>query len=75
MVQRLSDDGYLLRTPHPDDGRSILARITPAGSRTARDATERFNRHIFCNLPLDPTDQIGINNMLATVRHAFGDFT
>jgi hypothetical protein len=36
VVQRLSDDGYLRRVPHPDDRRSTLASITPTGSRTAR---------------------------------------
>jgi len=75
VVQRLSDDGYLRRVPHPDDRRSTLASITPTGSRTARAATEHLNRHVFSTLPLDPADQIWINDMLATVRHAFGDFT
>ncbi len=75
VVQRLSDDGYIRRTPNPDDGRSTLATITPTGSRTARAATEHLNHHVFSTLPLDTTDQVAITNVFATVRHAFGDFT
>ena len=74
VVQRLSDNGYLRRVPNPADRRSTLATITPTGSRTARAATEHLNEHIFSTLPLNSADQIEINDTLAAVRHAFGDF-
>ena len=74
VVQRLTDDGFLRRTPNPDDGRSILATITPSGSRTARAATEHLNQHVFSNLPLDTADQVEIYDKLTPVRQAFGDF-
>jgi len=74
VVQRLTDDGFLRRTPNPDDGRSFLATITPPGSRTARAATEHLNQHVFSNLPLDTADQVEIYDKLTPVRQAFGDF-
>lgn len=74
VVQRLTDDGFLRRVPNPDDGRSVLATITPAGTDAATAATEHLNQHVFSNLPLDPADQIAIYDRLTTVRQAFGDF-
>ena len=74
VVQRLVDDGLAQRLPHPDDGRSTLAVITPDGSRTAIAATEHLNRHVFSSLPLDSSDQVSIYQTFAAVRHAFGDF-
>jgi len=74
VVQRLADDKLLRRVPNPDDGRSVLATITPAGTDAANAATEHLNQHVFANLPLDPADQIAIYDRLTTVRQAFGDF-
>ncbi len=74
VVQRLVDDGLAQRLPHPDDGRSTLAVITPDGSQTAIAATEHLNRHVFSTLPLDSSDQVSIFETFTAVRHAFGDF-
>jgi DNA-binding MarR family transcriptional regulator len=75
VVRRLTDDGFVRKVPHPDDARSTLAVITEAGSRTALAATEHLNRQVFACLPLDDDDQVAVYDRLATVRHAFGDFT
>ena len=75
VVSRLTDDGFIRKVPHPDDARSTLAAITEAGSRTALAATEHLNRQVFACLPLDDDDQVAVYERLATVRHAFGDFT
>ena len=74
VVQRLADDDLLRRVPNPDDGRSVLATITPAGSDAATAATEHLNKRVFTNLPLEPADQIAIYDRLTTARQAFGDF-
>ena len=74
VVQRLSDDALVSRVPNPEDGRSVLATITPAGSEAATAATEHLNRTVFTNLPLNPADQVAIYDKLTTVRQAFGDF-
>ena len=75
VVHRLTDDGFVRKVPHPDDARSTLAAITPAGSRAALAATEHLNRQVFTCLPLDDDDQVAVYEHLTTVRHAFGDFT
>ena len=38
IVRRLESAGLVVRTPHPDDGRAVLAEITPAG----RELVEGF---------------------------------
>ncbi len=74
VVQRLSDDQLLRRVPNPEDGRSVLATITQAGSEIARAATAHLNRQVFSSLPLDPVDQVTVYDKLTTIRHTFGDF-
>ena len=33
MVNALERKGYVLRTPHPEDGRAVVLRATAAGAR------------------------------------------
>lgn len=40
IIQRLEAAGYAVRTPHPTDGRAVLAEITPAGRELAERATK-----------------------------------
>src|ERR1700727_1115126 len=42
-VNRLEEHGLISRVPHPTDGRTTLAEITPAGRRLAGQATEEIN--------------------------------
>lgn len=42
-VNRLTEAGYAVRSPDPDDGRRVRLAATPAGSRLARDS--RARRH------------------------------
>ncbi len=39
-VNRLEEQGLLARVPHPSDGRTTLATITPLGRRLAEKATD-----------------------------------
>src|SRR6266545_8009052 len=39
IVRRLSEDGLIVRTPHPEDGRGVLAEITPRGREVVEAAT------------------------------------
>lgn len=41
-VKRLTARGLVTRAPNPDDGRSALLRLTPAGLRTHDAARQRF---------------------------------
>ena len=38
IVNALTDQGFVSRTPHPEDGRQILACITPAGKAVLNEA-------------------------------------
>ena len=40
IIQRLEAAGYVVRTPHPTDGRAVLAEITPAGRKLTERATK-----------------------------------
>ena len=44
IVRRLADDGLVVRTPHPDDGRGVLAEITDAGRAVVEAATRTWWR-------------------------------
>ncbi len=44
VVDRLEADGLVRRVPHPSDGRTTLAEITPAGRALARRATDALER-------------------------------
>ena len=39
-VQRLEAQGFVARTPNPQDGRGTLAEITPAGRQVLHEATQ-----------------------------------
>ena len=41
-VHRMLSEGYLSRTPDPDDGRQAMLRITPRGHRLHQRIVERF---------------------------------
>lgn len=41
-VHRMLDEGYLTRSPDPDDGRQALLRITPKGGRLHKEIVQRF---------------------------------
>lgn len=74
LVKRLEACGYLTRNRHPEDGRAVLAEITPAG----RDVIERASRLItearFALGSLDEDQCRQLTAMLAGPRAAAGDF-
>ena len=41
-VHRMLEEGYLTRSPDPDDGRQALLRITPKGRRLHKEIVQRF---------------------------------
>src|SRR5213076_3238000 len=44
-LRRLERRGHAERIPNPDDGRSFLIRLTPAGQRLLRKARPRFRAY------------------------------
>lgn len=73
-VGRLEQDGLVIRTPHPDDGRSVIASITDEGRRRAVAATEQLNELVFTTWPLPHDSSEELYAHLKQVRRAFGDF-
>lgn len=73
-VGRLEADGLVERTPNPDDGRSVLVTITPAGRRLVEACTRLLNDEVFTQLPMPEVAQREVFAALRDVRAAFGDF-
>lgn len=74
-VQRLAAAGLVDRTTNPDDGRSVLAAITPTGRDLALDAAEALNREVFADVGVDAGDRVALFRHLADWRAAHGDFS
>lgn len=74
IMRRLEAAGLVDRLPHPDDGRAVLAAITPAG----RDLVERATRDLvdadFGLGVLDEPQLRQLSELLRPVRAAAGDF-
>ncbi len=73
-VQRLEQDALVERRTNPNDGRSVLAAITPAGRSLVEDCTGRLNAEVFSIVPIPPEQQRRVFAALKAVRKAFGDF-
>ena len=74
IVRRLADDGLVVRTPHPDDGRGVLAEITDAGRAVVEAATEDLVASDFALEALTDAQLTELSALLVPVRHAAGDF-
>jgi DNA-binding MarR family transcriptional regulator len=74
-VDRLEDDGLVERIPNPQDGRSVLARITDRGRRLVAEAADELNRDVFTKVPVPAADLDALFAVLRDLRRAFGDFT
>lgn len=73
-VDRLEADGLVQRLPHPDDRRTTLAAITPAGRRLARRATLLLNEQVFSALGWNDVELTTMFGALSAYRVEAGDF-
>ena len=73
-VDRLEAAGLVERRPHPDDRRSTLVAITPAGTAVAERATTALNEQVFEQPGLAPTAVGNLVSVLRKFRKAAGDF-
>ena len=73
-VDRLEADHLVLRVAHPDDRRTTLAVITPAGKELARTATEQLNTAVFANLSWRDPELGEVFDLLREFRLDAGDF-
>jgi DNA-binding MarR family transcriptional regulator len=53
MVDRLVAAGYVLRTPNPEDGRSVYLEITPTGADAVDDARALYVSAIEASVPAE----------------------
>jgi DNA-binding MarR family transcriptional regulator len=74
IVRRLEAAGLVVRRAHPDDGRAVLAEITPAGRELVEAATRDLVDADFALGALPDDDLTTISALLRPIRQAAGDF-
>jgi DNA-binding MarR family transcriptional regulator len=72
-VQRLEQAGLVERRANPDDGRSVLAEITPAGRELVERCTALLNAEVFADLGIDAATGAGGRAALDALRRTLGD--
>ena len=75
IVRRLEADGHLVRRPHPDDRRAVLAEITDSGRAVVEAATAELVGADFGLGVLDDEGLRDLSELLRPVRAAAGDFS
>ena len=74
IIQRLTADGHVNRRQHPEDGRAVLAEITPEGRNLVEAATADLLAADFGLGSLDDEQLKAVSELLRPVRRAAGDF-
>jgi DNA-binding MarR family transcriptional regulator len=74
IVDRLEAAGLVVRRRHPDDGRGVLAEITPAGRELVEKATRDLVDAQFGLEALDESGLRAMSELLRPVRKAAGDY-
>jgi DNA-binding MarR family transcriptional regulator len=74
IVDRLERSGFVVRRPHPRDGRTVLAEITDTGRTLVEAATSDLVAARFALRGLDGSQLDGLTDLLRPIRHRAGDF-
>ena len=74
IVGRLESAGLVVRRPHPEDGRAVLAEITADGRALVERATTELVGADFGLGALEESDLRALSELLRPVRQAAGDF-
>lgn len=74
LVKRLVDAGLIERSPHPEDGRTVLAGITARGRSVLEEATEVITGAQFALSTMTTQQCVDLSRMLRGPRSAAGDF-
>jgi DNA-binding MarR family transcriptional regulator len=74
LVKRLENAGLITRTPHPEDGRAVLASITPEGRAVMQQATDTIVAARFALGSMSEDDCDQLTHLLTAPRSAAGDF-
>jgi DNA-binding MarR family transcriptional regulator len=74
LVKRLEAADLIRRTPHPEDGRAVLASITPKGRSVMDKATQAIVSARFALGSLSEAECDRLTGLLKRPRAAAGDF-
>lgn len=74
LVKRLEAAGLIQRTPHPEDGRAVLASITARGRQVLEQATHVLLQAQFGLASLTEEECGQLTGLLTAPREAAGDF-
>jgi DNA-binding MarR family transcriptional regulator len=74
IVDRLEAAGLVVRRPHPEDGRAVLAEITTDGRALVEKATADLVGADFGLGALDEAGLRALSELLRPVRKAAGDY-
>ena len=74
IVDRLEAAGHVVRRPHPDDGRAVLAEITDTGRSVVEAATADLVGARFALGAVPNEDLRALSALLRPLRRAAGDF-
>ena len=74
IVDRLEAAGLVCRRRHPDDGRAVLAEITPRGRDVVEAATADLVGARFGLAETSADDLSALSELLRPVRRTAGDF-
>jgi DNA-binding MarR family transcriptional regulator len=74
IMRRLEAAGLVNRLPHPEDGRAVLAEITPKGRELVERATADLVDNDFGIGVLDEAELRRLSELLRPIRAAAGDF-
>jgi DNA-binding MarR family transcriptional regulator len=74
IVDRLEAAGLVVRRRRTDDGRGVLAEITPAGRTVVEAATQDLVGARFAISAMDPEELRELSSLLRPVRARAGDF-
>ena len=72
-VDKLEQQGLVVRVPHPEDRRAVLARITERGRQVAEQSTAALNAGPFADVGLDDEDAERLVALLTELRRSAGD--
>ncbi len=74
IAKRLHEQGLIVRSRHPDDGRAVLAEITTAGRELVELATKDLVAADFGLDSLDDAARATLSELLRPIRNDAGDF-
>jgi DNA-binding MarR family transcriptional regulator len=72
-VDQLQSQGFVAREPHPTDKRTILARLTPEGTKALRATTEAIREANYGLEGVPQRQAILLTEVIRSVREKLGD--